>query len=160
MSTVAQACNSPSGFKREAPEGCCWRLGAPSRRHTDRGVHVSSSLVMATPAKSGNSSPTHCSVAGSVELGELGTPPSWITQERPPCPQRLWPWCCRQCNPNKKPRIGGAGRTTRAMKLRQPALRRLQPCELRNPRLCLQHRSCGRTKRRDRRIPSVKRRWS
>ena len=28
---------------------------------------------------SANSSPTHCSVAGSVELGELGTPPSRIT---------------------------------------------------------------------------------
>ena len=26
-----------------------------------------------------NSSPTHCSVAGSVEVGELGTPPSRIT---------------------------------------------------------------------------------
>ena len=34
---------------------------------------------MATPPKSANSSPTHCSVAGSVELGELGTPPSRIT---------------------------------------------------------------------------------
>ena len=71
--------NSPSGFKREAPEGCCWRRGAPSRLHTDRGVHVLSSGVMATPAKSGYSSTTHCSVAGSVELGELGTPPSRIT---------------------------------------------------------------------------------
>ena len=91
--------NSPSGFRREAPEGCCWRLGAPSHHHTDRGVHVSSSGVMATHGKSGNSSSTHCSVAGSVEVGAPRhvEPPSRITGQRPPCPGWLWPWSCYQC---------------------------------------------------------------
>ena len=74
--------NSPSGFTREAPEGCCWRLGAPSRLHTDRGVHVSSYGVMATPAKSGNSSLTHCSVEGSSRTTSmllLSCQRQWLT---------------------------------------------------------------------------------
>ena len=59
-----------------------WR--ASGRHHTDRGVHVSSSGVIATPAKSGNSSPTHCSVAGSVvgerdDLPPLGSRSLWGT---------------------------------------------------------------------------------
>ena len=43
--------------------------------HRERKEPVGDRLFSCSP----NSSPTHCSVAGSVELGELGTPPSRIT---------------------------------------------------------------------------------
>ena len=72
---------APPASKEKRRKGVGRRLGAPSHHHTDRGVHVSSSGVMATHGKSGNSSSTHCSVAGSVEVGAPRhvEPPSRIT---------------------------------------------------------------------------------
>ena len=63
------------GFRKKRGKGVRRRLGALSHHHMDRGVHVSSSGVMATPEKSSNSSLTHCSVAGSVGLGAICTSP-------------------------------------------------------------------------------------